>query len=70
MIAPIENSALAVKLLLNAEEACEAYSVSRKTLYTWTKTHGLPYLKIDGALRWPVAAGEEWIKRKMHEATT
>ena len=56
-------------LLLNAEEACEAYSVSRKTLYVWTKLHGLPCIKIDGCLRWPVEAGKLWVERKRQEAT-
>jgi excisionase family DNA binding protein len=68
VIAPAENPA--PKLLLTAAEACEALSVSRKTLYTLSQPRGpLPVVKIGtNGLRWSVEALREWIAHQSQGA--
>jgi predicted DNA-binding transcriptional regulator AlpA len=64
-IAPIWKQ----KLLLAAAEACEALSVSRKTLYLISQPRGpLPCVHLTKSCpRWPVAAIQEWIAKQGQE---
>jgi predicted DNA-binding transcriptional regulator AlpA len=61
---------LTAKLLLRADEACDAMSVCRKTLYSLTAPRGpIPVVKIGKTgLRYSVAAINAWIEQQQLQA--
>lgn len=53
------------RLALRPREAAEALGVSERTLRKWMRDEGLPYFRVDGAVRIPVGKLEEWITDRM-----
>jgi len=50
------------KRLLNIKELSEYLNVSRHTLYSWVNRGRVPYIKLNGTLRFEVAAIDKWIE--------
>jgi excisionase family DNA binding protein len=51
------------KVLL-PEEVCSALGIKKSTLYSWTSRGLIPYLKVNGLLRFREDAIEPWLKLK------
>lgn len=58
------------KLLLTAREAAEALSVTERTLWNWTASHGLPCVRIGRSLRYSVDELRKWIDSRTTRAPT
>ena len=56
------------KFLLTADEAAEALSLSRSTLYVELASGRLESIHVGRARRIPADALETWVKRKRQEA--
>jgi excisionase family DNA binding protein len=54
-----------VKLLLTPQEAAEALSINRSTLYILLMRGEIPSIMIGRARRIPVSALQEWIARQI-----
>jgi excisionase family DNA binding protein len=52
------------KLLLNADEASEALSLSPRKIWELTRDGDLPSIRIGRSVRYDVEALREWIARK------
>ena len=63
--APEQPLHLADRLALRPKEAAEALGVSDRTLRKWMRDEGLPYFRVDGAVRIPVGKLEEWIADRL-----
>ena len=50
--------------LLTPEEICELLGIEKSTLYAWTSRHLIPFLKINGILRFRENEITEWLKTK------
>ena len=49
------------RLALRPREAAAALGVSQRTLRKWMRDEGLPYFRVDGAVRLPTAELERWM---------
>lgn len=54
--------------LLTVSEVADVLSVSRATVYGLVSREAIPYLRINGAIRFPVEAIRTWIERNTIEA--
>jgi phage terminase Nu1 subunit (DNA packaging protein) len=52
---------LADRLALDQQELADAIGVSTRTLRTWMREEGLPFVRIRGVLLYSVAAVGEWL---------
>ena len=52
---------LADRLALDQQELAHTLGVSPRTLRTWMREEGLPFVRIRGVLLYSVAAVEEWL---------
>lgn len=50
--------------LLTPEEICELLGIEKSTLYAWTSRNLIPFLKINGILRFREGEITEWLKTK------
>jgi len=50
--------------LLTPENLCELLGIRPSTLYAWTSRNLIPYLKVNGLLRFREREIEEWLKSK------
>ena len=50
--------------LLTPEDICEMFGIKTSTLYAWTSRGQIPYLKVNGILRFREKEIEEWLKSK------
>ncbi|MBW1936385.1 MAG: helix-turn-helix domain-containing protein [Deltaproteobacteria bacterium] len=50
--------------LLTPENLCELLGIKTSTLYAWTSRNLIPYLKVNGLLRFREREIEEWLKSK------
>ena len=53
------------RLALRPREAAEALGVSERTLRAWMRDEGLPYLRVGGAVRIPVAELGKWMAQRV-----
>lgn len=51
--------------LLNPEEICKRYEISRWTLYAWTSRNLIPHLKIRGLIRFREQDLEKWEEQNL-----
>lgn len=51
------------KMLL-PEDVCSALGIKKSTLYSWTSRGLIPYVKINGLLRFKADMIEPWLKLK------
>ena len=59
------NPTLAPRLALRPKEAAEALGVSDRTLRTWMRDEGLPFLRIDGCVLIPQGQLEAWMEARV-----
>ena len=52
------------KLAYSVAEAARVVGVSRPTMYGWINKPNFPCLRIDGVVRIPVRAFEDWINNQ------
>jgi excisionase family DNA binding protein len=50
-------------VMVDAREAAKLLRVSERTLWTWTRTQGVPVVKIGNTVRYPVDRLREWAGR-------
>jgi excisionase family DNA binding protein len=50
--------------LIGKEEAAKALGVEVVTLYTWVTRRKIPFVKVNGALRFRPSALEEWLRQR------
>ena len=50
--------------LLSPEEICQALGIEKSTLYSWTSKGLIPYVKVNGLLRFRESEVERWLKLK------
>ena len=48
--------------ILNSDQLCEAFHISKSTLNNWRKQKGLPYIKVGRTVRYDYPAVLEWFK--------
>lgn len=48
-------------LALTPREAAAALGISERTLFTWSKERGLPFVKVDRTVRYPVDGLRIWL---------
>lgn len=51
--------------MFTAQEMQKKLSVTRATVYKWTREGRIPYVKICRKVRYPAAAIEAWLSRKL-----
>ncbi len=52
------------RLALSQRELATALGVSERTLRTWMREEGLPFVRVRGVLRFSLAAVEEWLAER------
>jgi len=57
------------RLVLRPREAAAALGISERTLWTWSKTRGLPTIRLGQTVRFPTAQLLEWIESQTHKNT-
>ena len=50
--------------LLTPQKLCEILEIEKSTLYSWTSKERVPYLKINGLLRFRKSEIVKWLKLK------
>lgn len=50
--------------LLSPEKVCEYLGIEKSTLYSWTSKSLIPYLKVNGLLRFRESEITKWLKLK------
>ena len=50
--------------LLSPGEICRALGIEKSTLYSWTSKGLIPYVKVNGLLRFRESEVERWLKLK------
>jgi excisionase family DNA binding protein len=55
---------LADRLALRPKEAAEALGVGERTLRAWMKDEELPFFRVNGVVRIPRRALEEWMEER------
>jgi len=53
--------------LLTIEQLCEILQVKKNTIYSWTFMRKIPFVKINGALRFKEKAITSWIEGQEKE---
>lgn len=53
---------MSVDRLLVVDEVAVWFRVKRATVYTWTSQHKIPFLKVNGALRFSEAELRRWLQ--------
>jgi excisionase family DNA binding protein len=53
--------------LLTIEQLAELLQVKKSTIYSWTFTRKIPFLKINGILRFKEKAIYAWVESKVEE---
>ena len=53
------------RLALRYPEAVKALGVGERTLRKWMREEGLPYFRVGGVVRFPVAELREWMAEHM-----
>jgi excisionase family DNA binding protein len=51
-------------LALRPKQAARLLSISQRTLWAWTKAGLLPHVRIGGAVLYPVAELEAWLRQQ------
>jgi excisionase family DNA binding protein len=54
--------------LLTIDQVSEILQVKKATIYSWTFTKKIPFLKVNGALRFREKAISTWIDEREEEA--
>ena len=54
--------------IMNTDQICQAFGISKSTLNNWRKEKGLPYIKVGRTVRYDFDAVVEWLKK--HEVTS
>jgi excisionase family DNA binding protein len=50
--------------MLSPEDICRAFAIKKSTLYSWTSRGLIPYVKVNGLLRFRESIIEPWLKLK------
>jgi excisionase family DNA binding protein len=50
--------------LLSPEDVCELLAVEKSTLYSWTSRELIPFIKVNGLLRFRESEILKWLKLK------
>lgn len=50
--------------LLTIEDMTEKFKVDQRTLYTWRKNEGLPFIKVGKQIYFREEAVNEWLMKK------
>ena len=53
--------------LLTPDEVCSLLGIEKSTLYAWTSRRRIPFLKINGLLRFREKYLEQWLRKKKIE---
>lgn len=53
-----------VQFLLTAPQAAKALGISQRTLWTYTKSGGIPSLRIGNSVPYPIEGLNDWIRAK------
>ena len=48
--------------IMNTDQLCQRFGISKSTLNTWRKQKGLPYIKVGRTVRYDEEAVLEWFK--------
>jgi len=54
--------------IMNTDQICQAFGISKSTLNNWRKEKGLPYIKVGRTVRYDFDAVVGWLKK--HEVTS
>ena len=54
--------------LLTIEQVSEILQVKKNTLYSWTHTRKIPFVKVGGVLRFKEKAISRWVDEQVEEA--
>jgi excisionase family DNA binding protein len=52
---------------LRAKEAAKAIGISERTLWDWTRDHGVPHFRIGNTVVYPLKQLDEWMAAKVKE---
>jgi excisionase family DNA binding protein len=52
------------RLALRRVEAARVLGISPRTLWTWTRTRHIPYVRIGRVVRYPYAALKAWLEEQ------
>ena len=52
-----------MSVIMNTDQICEAFGISKSTLNNWRKEKGLPYIKVGRTVRYDYDAVVEWLKK-------
>ncbi len=64
-----ENVSIAKDKLLTIQETCELLSVSKAYIYSLTHQRKIPYIKMQGHLRFRQSALDNWLRsQEIHDA--
>jgi excisionase family DNA binding protein len=55
--------------LLAPEAVCEILGIERSTLYAWTSRRMIPFIKMNGLLRFREGEIQRWLKSRESAAT-
>ena len=53
--------------LLSPEQVCEMLQVKRSTIYSWVFTRKIPFVKLNGVLRFKEKAINKWVEGQAEE---
>lgn len=67
--APVDGAALTPRLLLTIEQTSQTLSLGKTTIFGLIKAGELEAVKIGRATRVPLVAAEEFVSRRMRQAT-
>jgi excisionase family DNA binding protein len=54
--------------LISADELAPALGISRVTIYSWVRRNAIPFMKIEGLVRFEPDKVAQWLKSKQIEA--
>ena len=53
--------------LLTIDQVSEILQVKKATIYSWTFTHKIPFVKVNGALRFRESEISQWVNSQVEE---
>jgi len=63
----IPDAATAQRRGLRPKEAARSLGISERTLWDWTRDHGVPHFRIGNTVVYPVKQLDDWMAAKVKE---
>jgi excisionase family DNA binding protein len=68
-VTPLTTTDRSVELLaLRPKDAARCLGVSERTLWDWTRTEGLPHVRIGNVVLYPVGCVKQWLADRVDAA--